>query len=122
MTSEHKAYILQEELNRANSENKKLTGMLARLCEKYYALLSYLVELRRSPENDNFQDEQPVRKRKQELDEFVSSPIGLSLGTTENISTDNAMVSTAYFPADKSDTSFVSVFLFLIMFRLNIAD
>ncbi|VVB08946.1 unnamed protein product [Arabis nemorensis] len=101
----NEAYILQEELNRANSENKKLTGMLSRVCENYYALHKYLEELRsrKSLENDNFHDEQLPRKRKQDLDSF---PIGLRLGTTENISSDRAMVSTAYFPADKSDTSF----------------
>lgn len=123
-TSEQKAYMLQEELNRANSENKKLTEMLAEVCENYYALHNYLEELRsrKSPENDNFHKEQPMRKRKQDLDEFVSSPIGLSCGTTENVSSDKATVSTAYFPADKSDSSLVTIFLFLIVFHLNIAD
>ncbi|ESQ46526.1 hypothetical protein EUTSA_v10000288mg [Eutrema salsugineum] len=101
------ANTLQEELNRANSENKKLTEMLARVCKNYYALQNYLEELqsRKSPENDKFQTEQLTRKRKQDIGELVSSSVGLGCGTSEIISGDNSTVSTSYYPADKSDSS-----------------
>lgn len=103
--------MLQEEINRVKSENKKLNEMLAIVCEKYYALNKLLEELqsRKSLENVNFQNKQLTGKRKQARGDFVSSPIGLSLGTIENITTDKATVSTAYFAAEKSDTSLVSV-------------
>ncbi|XP_010429489.1 PREDICTED: probable WRKY transcription factor 60 [Camelina sativa] len=97
--------MLQEELNRVNSENKKLTETLARVCEKYYALQNLLKELQ-SPENVKFQNQKLTKKRKQDLDEFVSSPVGLSCGPTiEKITSDKATVSTAYFHTEKSDTS-----------------
>ncbi|CAH2061125.1 unnamed protein product [Thlaspi arvense] len=107
LVKDEKANMLQEELNRANSENKKLTEMLARVCENYYALHSYLEELmnQKSRENGNFPNEQLTRKRKQDVDEFSSSTIRLSCGTTDNISSDKASVSTAYYPSDTSDTS-----------------
>jgi predicted nuclease with TOPRIM domain len=110
--------MLQDEINRVNSENKKLTEMLARVCEKYYALNNLMEELqsRKSPESVNFQNKQLTGKRKQELDEFVSSPIGLSLGPIENITNDKATVSTAYFAAEKSDTSLVRRFLLQVSF------
>lgn len=103
--------MLQEEINRVKSENKKLNEMLAIVCEKYYALHNLLEELqsRKSPENVNFQNKQLTGKRKQARGDFVSSPIGLSLGTIENNTTDKATVSTTYFAAEKSDTSLVSV-------------
>ncbi|XP_023639891.1 probable WRKY transcription factor 60 isoform X2 [Capsella rubella] len=89
--------MLQEELTRVNSENKKLTETLARVSEKYSELQNLFKELQ-SRENVNFCNE---RKRKQDRDEFVSSPIGISCGGTVEKST----VSTAYFHAEKSDTS-----------------
>nr|QIN97389.1 WRKY52 transcription factor [Isatis tinctoria] len=98
LVKDEKVNKLQDELNRAISENKKLTETLARVCESYNALHSYLEALqsRKSPEHDNFQKEH---------DKFASSSTGLGYGTTEIISDDKATVSTAYFPADKSDTS-----------------
>uniref|UniRef100_A0A1J3CGX8 Putative WRKY transcription factor 60 n=1 Tax=Noccaea caerulescens TaxID=107243 RepID=A0A1J3CGX8_NOCCA len=105
LVKNEKANTVQDELNRANSENKKLTEMLAKVSESYCALHKYLEEFqsRKSPENESFQNEHLTRKRKQDLDEFVSSPIGLGCRTTESISSDKATVSIAYYPADKSD-------------------
>ncbi|CAH8263468.1 unnamed protein product [Arabidopsis lyrata] len=107
LVKDEKRYMLQEEINRVKSENMKLNEMLAIVCEKYYALNKLLEELqsRKSLENVNFQNKQLTGKRKQARGDFVSSPIGLSLGTIENITTDKATVSTAYFAAEKSDTS-----------------
>lgn len=124
MTSEQKANTLQDELNRANSENKKLTEMLARVSENYNALHKYLEEFqsRKSPENESFQNEHLMRKRKQDLDEFVSSPVGLGCGTTESTSNNKSTVSVAYYPADKSDSSLVSVRLLCFGFPFDIAD
>ncbi|KAG2239887.1 hypothetical protein Bca52824_091246 [Brassica carinata] len=82
---------LREELNRVNSENKKLTEMLATVWENYHALHHHLEKLqsRKSPEMD--QIEQPTKKRKQD------SPV------TDSFS--KANVSTVYVPSDSSDTS-----------------
>lgn len=123
LNSVQKTCMLQEEINRVKSENKKLTETLARVCQKYYALNNLLEEFqsRKSLENVNFQKEQLTGKRKQGRDDFVSSPNGLSCGTIENITSDKATVSTAYFHADKSDTSLVSIYQLVIGFRLNIA-
>ncbi|CAA7032957.1 unnamed protein product [Microthlaspi erraticum] len=101
LVKDEKANTLQDELNRANSENKKLTEKLARVSESYNALHKYLEEFqsRNSPENEHFQNQHLTRKRKQDLDEFVSSP------TTESTSSDKSTVSIAYYPADKSDLS-----------------
>ncbi|KAL1224710.1 putative WRKY transcription factor 60 [Cardamine amara subsp. amara] len=104
LVKDEKTNMLQDEINRVNSENKKLTEMLAKVYEKYNNLLEEL-QSRKSPENVNFQNEQLTRKRKQDLDEFLSSQIGLSCGTIENITSEKGTVSTAYYPADKSDTS-----------------
>lgn len=130
------AIELREELNRVNSENKKLTEMLATVCENYYALHHHLEKLqgRKSPEID--QTEQPTKKRKQDPDELLGFPIGRGSGKTENSSSNEdhhhqpqheqknqilsckrpvtdsfnkAKVSTVYVPADASDTSLVSV-------------
>ncbi|CAH8328280.1 unnamed protein product [Eruca vesicaria subsp. sativa] len=121
---------LREELNRVNSENKKLTEKLATVYESYCALHQYLEKLqsRQSPEMD--QIEQPTKKRKQDSDESLSIPNGFSDGKTDNSSSNEdhhhhhqqnnqlisckrpvtdsfnkAKISTAYFPANSSDTS-----------------
>ncbi|KFK29777.1 hypothetical protein AALP_AA7G178100 [Arabis alpina] len=134
LVKDESASELREELNRVNSENKKLTEMLATVCEKYYLLQNHLEKLqsRKSPDLD--QTEQPTRKRKQDHDEFLGFPIGLASGKTENSSSNEdhhhlqqqqheqknqlltckgpvtdtfnkAKVSTVYVPADASDTS-----------------
>ncbi|CAA7051787.1 unnamed protein product [Microthlaspi erraticum] len=130
LVKDESASELREELNRVNSENKKLTEMLATVCEKYYALHSHLEKLqsRQSPEMD--QTEQPTKKRKQDTDELLGFPIGLGSGKTENSSSNEdhhqheqknqllsckrpvvtdsfnkAKISTVYVPADSSDTS-----------------
>ncbi|KAF2585472.1 hypothetical protein F2Q70_00034129 [Brassica cretica] len=82
---------LREELNRVNSENKKLTEMLATVYENYYALQHHLEKLqsrRQSPETD--QIEQPTKRRKQDSDESLSLPNGLSSGRNENSSSNEA--------------------------------
>lgn len=134
LVKDESASELREELNRVNSENKKLTEMLATVWENYYALHHHLEKLqsRQSPEID--QTEQPTKKRKQDSDEFLGFPNGLSSGKTENSSSNEerhhhqhqqhdqknqllsckrpvtdsfnkAKVSTVYVPADSSDTS-----------------
>lgn len=114
---------LREELNRVNSENKKLTEMLAAVWENYYALHHHLEKLqsRKSPEMD--QIEQPTKRRKQDSYELLGFGNGLSGGKTENSSSNEdhhqllsckrpvtdsfnkANVSTVYVPSDSSDTS-----------------
>lgn len=113
--------------------------MLATVYENYYALHNHLEKLqsRKSPEIDP--TEQPIKKRKQDPDEFLGFPIGLSSGKTENSSSNEdhqqqhqqheekiqllsckrpvtdsfnkAKVSTVYVPTDTSDTSLVSDFV-----------
>ncbi|CAN8326832.1 unnamed protein product [Cochlearia groenlandica] len=77
---------LKEELNRVNSENKKLTEKLATVYQNYYALRNHLemLESRKSPEID--QTEQPLKRRKQDPDELLGFPIGLSGGKNMNSS------------------------------------
>ncbi|ESQ54006.1 hypothetical protein EUTSA_v10025785mg [Eutrema salsugineum] len=131
LVKEESANELREELNRVNSENKKLTEMLATVWENYYALHHHLEKLqsRNSPEID----EQPTKKRKQDPDDFLLGfPVGLSSGKTDNSSSNEdhhhhhqheqknqllpckrpvtdsfnkAKVSTVYVPADSTDTS-----------------
>ncbi|CAH2077336.1 unnamed protein product [Thlaspi arvense] len=131
LVKDESANELREELNRVNSENKKLTEMLATVCENYHALHHHLEKLqsRKSPEID--QIEPPTKKRKQDPDEFLGFPAGLSSGKTENSSSNEdhhqqqheqknqllsckrpvtdtfnkAKVSTVFVPADSSDTS-----------------
>ena len=82
---------LREELNRVNSENKKLTEMLATVYENYCALQHHLEKLqsrRQSPGTD--QIEQPTKRRKQDSDESLSLPNGLSSGRNENSSSNEA--------------------------------
>ncbi|KAL1210403.1 WRKY transcription factor 18 [Cardamine amara subsp. amara] len=128
LVKDESASELREELNRVNSENKKLTEMLATVCENYYALHHHLEKLqsRKSPEIDL-----PTKKRKQDPDEFLGFPIGISSGKTENSSSsenhhhpqhqqknqllpckrpatdsfNKAKVSTVYVATDTSDTS-----------------
>ncbi|KAJ0262921.1 WRKY domain-containing protein [Hirschfeldia incana] len=115
---------LREELNRVKSENKKLTQMLSTVSEHYYALHHHLEKLqsRQSPEMD--QIEQPTKKRKQDPDELLGFPNGLSCGKNANSSSNEvdhhqllsckrpvpdsfnkSNVSTVYVPSDSSDTS-----------------
>ncbi|EOA17093.1 hypothetical protein CARUB_v10005349mg [Capsella rubella] len=130
LEQDESASELREELNRVNSENKKLNEMLATVHENYCALRHQLEKLqsRQSPEIS--QTEQPIKKRKQDPDEFLGFPIGLSSGKTENSSSNDdqqqqyeqknqlisckrpvtdsfnkAKVSTVYVPTDTSDTS-----------------
>ncbi|KAH0940937.1 hypothetical protein HID58_000574 [Brassica napus] len=129
MVKDESASELREELNRVNSENKKLTEMLATVYEKYYALQHHLEKLqsrRQSPETDQF--EQPTKRRKQDSDESLSLPNGFSSGKTYNSSSnedhhhdpknqllsckravtdsfDKAKISTVYVSAVCSDTS-----------------
>ncbi|KAJ4866519.1 WRKY transcription factor 18 [Raphanus sativus] len=128
VVKDESAIELREELNRVNSENKKLTETLATVYEKYNALQHYLEKLqsRQSPDID--QIEQPTKKRKQDSDDASLSLLnGLSSGKTDNISSnedlhqqknqilsfngpvsDNfnkAKISTVYFPTVSSDTS-----------------
>ncbi|KAF8055967.1 hypothetical protein N665_1279s0001 [Sinapis alba] len=106
--------------------------MLTTVCEKYYALHHYLEKLQspKSAEIDHI--EQPTKKRKQDPEEFLGFPNGVSSGKTENSSSNQdyhqqqqheqenqlltckrpvtdsfnkARVSTVYVPADSSDTS-----------------
>ncbi|KAG2249813.1 hypothetical protein Bca4012_086838 [Brassica carinata] len=91
MVKDESASELREELNRVNSENKKLTEMLATVYENYYALQHHLEKLqsrRQSPETD--QIEQPTKRRKQDSDESLSLPNGLSSGRNENSSSNEA--------------------------------
>ncbi|CAE6165453.1 unnamed protein product [Arabidopsis arenosa] len=133
LEQDESASELREELNRVNSENKKLTEMLARVYESYNALHNHLEKLqsRQSPEID--QTDKPIKKRKQDPDDFLGFPIGLSSGKTENSSSNEdhqqqqqqheqknqllsckrpvtdsfnkAKVSTVYVPTETSDTS-----------------
>ncbi|KAJ0247403.1 WRKY transcription factor 18 [Hirschfeldia incana] len=133
LVKDKSASELREELNRVNLENKKIKEMLATVCENYYALHHHLEKLqsRKSPEIDHI--EQPTKKRKQDPEEFVWFPNGLSSGKTEHSSSNQnhhyqqqqheqknqllsckrpvsdsfnkARVSTVYVPADSSDTS-----------------
>ncbi|XP_013638525.1 PREDICTED: WRKY transcription factor 18-like [Brassica oleracea var. oleracea] len=91
MVKDESASELREELNRVNSENKKLTEMLATVYENYCALQHHLEKLqsrRQSPETD--QIEQPTKRRKQDSDESLSLPNGLSSGRNENSSSNEA--------------------------------
>ncbi|CAF2068487.1 unnamed protein product [Brassica oleracea var. botrytis] len=91
MVKDESASELREELNRVNSENKKLTEMLATVYENYCALQHHLEKLqsrRQSPGTD--QIEQPTKKRKQDSDESLSLPNGLSSGRNENSSSNEA--------------------------------
>ncbi|KAJ4880625.1 WRKY transcription factor 18 [Raphanus sativus] len=132
LVKDKSASELREELNRVNSENKKIKEMLATVYENYYALHHHLEKLqsRKSPEIDHI--EQPMKKTKQDPEEFLGFPNGLSSGKTENSSSNQshhyqqqheqknqllsckrpvtdsfnkARVSTVYVPADSSDTS-----------------
>ncbi|CAN6985338.1 hypothetical protein IGI04_000585 [Brassica rapa subsp. trilocularis] len=91
MVKDESASELREELNRVNSENKKLTETLATVYENYYALQHHLEKLqsrRQSPETDQL--EQPLKRRKQDSDESLSLPNGLSSGINENSSSNEA--------------------------------
>ena len=91
MVMKQSASELREELNRVNSENKKLTETLATVYENYYALQHHLEKLqsrRQSPETDQL--EQPLKRRKQDSDESLSLPNGLSSGINENSSSNEA--------------------------------
>jgi hypothetical protein len=113
--------------------------MLARVCESYNELHNHLEKLqsRQSPEIE--QTDIPIKKRKQDPDEFLGFPIGLSSGKTENSSSNEdhhhhhqqheqknqllsckrpvtdsfnkAKVSTVYVPTETSDTSLVRDFV-----------
>ncbi|XP_021769440.1 probable WRKY transcription factor 40 [Chenopodium quinoa] len=61
---ERKSGSLEEELNRMNNENKRLTKLLASMCENYSALQNQLMGLiSPSSKGENEQDQNP-RKRK----------------------------------------------------------
>ncbi|KAG2319505.1 hypothetical protein Bca4012_054257 [Brassica carinata] len=133
LVKDKSASELREELNRVSSENKKIKEMLATVWENYNALHHHLEKLQsqKSPEIDHI--EQPTKKRKQDPEEFLGFPNGLSSGKTENSSSNQyhhhhhqqheqknqlltckrpvtdsfnkVKVSTVYVPADSSDTS-----------------
>ncbi|KAG2243236.1 hypothetical protein Bca4012_022638 [Brassica carinata] len=128
LVKDESASELREELNRVNSENKKLTETLATVYENYCALEHYLENLqsRQSPDID--QIEQPTKKRKQDSDDASLSLLnGLSSGKTDKSSSNEdlhqqknqllsckrpvsdsfnkAKISTVYVPAVSSDTS-----------------
>ncbi|XP_010548579.1 PREDICTED: WRKY transcription factor 18-like [Tarenaya hassleriana] len=114
--------MLKEELDRVNTENKKLSEMLATVCENYYALHNHLKELLSKKGSGDNQKEQSTRKRKFDMDEFVDCTIGLGSGKTESSSSEEdrhhhhpslkvtecigkSKVSMVHVPADMSDTS-----------------
>ena len=135
MVMKQSASELREELNRVYSENKKIKETLETVCEKYYALHHHLEKLqsRKSPGIDHI--EQPTKKRKQDPEDFLGFPNGKTENSSSNQdhhhqqyeqknqllsckrpitdSFNKAKVSTVYFPADSSDTSLVSVLLFM---------
>ncbi|KAF8049708.1 hypothetical protein N665_2142s0011, partial [Sinapis alba] len=83
LVKDKSASELREELNRVHLENKKIKEMLTTVCEKYYALHHYLEKLQspKSAEIDHI--EQPTKKRKQDPEEFLGFPNGVSSGKTE---------------------------------------
>lgn len=113
--------VLVEELNRVNSENKRLTEMLGLLSENYMALQKHLVNLT----SENSEKElitTPVisRKRKAESEDAING------GNTESISSDEdsskrpqenskTKISRAYFRTTASDTSLVSSLIIILL-------
>lgn len=111
---------LVEELNRVNEENKKLTEMLAAMCERYNALQSQLTNLMsKIPEKEL----SPSKKRKSECSNNNNNNndnynFGI-IGNSESSSTDEdsckkskeeivkAKVSRVYVRTEASDTSLV---------------
>ncbi|MBA0691017.1 hypothetical protein Goari_008665 [Gossypium aridum] len=109
---------LVEELNRVNEENKKLTEMLAAMCESYNALQSQLTNLMsKIPEKEL----SPSKKRKSESSNNNNNDnynFGIT-GNSESSSTDEdsckktkeeiikAKVSRVYVRTEASDTSLV---------------
>ncbi|KAI4330021.1 hypothetical protein MLD38_028335 [Melastoma candidum] len=78
---------LAEELNRANSENKKLNEMLVVVCENYNVLRSHVMEiLSRNGERES----SPSRKRKLSwVDDGRNLVAGASNGSSESSSSDD---------------------------------
>ncbi|CAN8273295.1 unnamed protein product [Cochlearia groenlandica] len=109
------AIELREEINRVNTENKKLIERLATVFENYHALHNHLEKLQNLEINKT---EQPMKKRKQDIDEFLSFANGKTENSTRNEenhllsckrqvanSFTKTKISTVYVPANSSDTS-----------------
>nr|WGV38221.1 WRKY [Loropetalum chinense var. rubrum] len=109
---EPQASVLVEELNRISRENRKLTEMLASVCEHYSALQSQYKDLM-SKNSDN--EAAKSRKRKAENNDNIHGLIG----NTESSSSDDdsskkpksetikKKVSRVCVPTDKSDKSLI---------------